>query len=225
MAHSAPAHQTETLPGGTRVWVNHTHKIGTDALLLAEFCTFLPSFSLCDLGSGCGIVLLALLDKGLAGPATGVELSADGAALLQGAAKENNMPQVQSLGQDLRSYRPKVLFDMVVANPPYFSQGQPAQNPQRAVARHQLSASLNDFCACARRILKDGGRFCLCYPASRLASLYGALAANGFAPKRMQLVRKRENVSPWLVLLDARKAGGEGLTILPDRILAAPVHY
>ena len=76
-------------------------------------------------------------------------------------------------------------------------------------------------------LLKDRGRFCLCYPPARLAQLFAALSANRLAPKRLRLVRKTPETPPWLVLVDARKNGGAGLQILPDRILppGAPVQY
>ena len=46
-------------------------------------------------------------------------------------------------------------------------------------------------------------------------------------PKRMQLVRKSPEEEPWLVLMEARKAGGIGLKVQPDYILppGRPILY
>lgn len=220
-------HTVETLPNGTKVWVNSQHRFGTDALLLASFCNPKRNWRVCDLGSGCGILLLSMLDKGLTGPATGVEIDPAGAALLAGAAAENGFENVQAVCADLQSYRVIHLVDLVVANPPYFSAGIVPPGQRRASARHETTATIDDFCAAAARILKDGGTFCICFPPARLADLITALRRHKLEPKRMQLVRNAPAAQPWLVLMDARKAGGAGLAVLPERVLphGKPVEY
>lgn len=215
----------ETLPGGTAVYTTPAHRFGTDSLLLLDFCEVKPRFSACDLGAGCGILALGLLDKGLAGPVTALEQDPEGVRLIQRAAGENGFAALEALAADVRGYRPGRLFDVVISNPPYFSGGPPPPAAQRARARHEESLPRQDLCAAAARLLKDRGRFVLCYPAARLGGLFGALAAHHLAPKRLCLVRKSPEDAPWLALVDARKNGGEGLAILPDWLLAAPVAY
>lgn len=211
-------YSVEILPSGAHVWVSARHRFGTDSLLLAAFAQPRRQWAVCDLGSGCGIVLLSLLDNGLKGTAVGVELDEEGAALLAGAAAENGFDNVQALAQDLRGYQAQRPFDMVVCNPPYFTGGLISPDAGRAAARHQIHCTLADVCATAARNLKDGGRFCLCYPATQLAELFVSLRAAGLEPKRLQLVRKTAETAPWLALVDARKAGGIGLEILPDKL-------
>lgn len=213
-----PAHRPEILPGGTIVWTDSVHRIGTDSLLLADFCEAHRGWSACDLGSGCGVLILSLWDKGVRGALAGVELDATAAELLAGGAHASGA-EISSYHGDLRHYRPNRLCDLVVANPPYFTTGLLPPVEQRANARHQLTSSIHDFCHTAARIIKTRGRFCVCYPASQLAELMQALQANRLQPKRMRLARKSPNAAPWLVLMDARKDGGCGLHIMPDLIL------
>ncbi len=209
----------ETLPGGTAVYTSRRHRIGTDALLLTRFCAPHKSWAAADLCCGCGIVLLGLWDAGLRGNALAVDIAPEAMALVARAAEENQMPGLRLHTGDLRSLRPPQLYDLVTANPPYFDAGPPPPDPARALARHQSACTMHDLSAAAARLLKDRGRLCLCYPPARLAGLFAALAASRLAPKRMQLVRKAHEAPPWLVLLDARKNGGEGLSLLPDLIL------
>jgi tRNA1(Val) A37 N6-methylase TrmN6 len=211
--------KVETLPGGTLVFTSKAHAITTDSLLLLDFCPCRPGFSVCDLGSGCGILLLGLVDKGLQGPATGVEQSAEGVALLQRAIDENGLGQTTAVKADITAFSTARPFDLVVANPPYFTQGARSPVLARAAARHQLRCSIGDVAAAAFRLLKDGGRLALCWPAGQIQSLFAALQANRLAAKTLQWVRKTPGSSPWLVLAEARKAGGEGVVILPDRLL------
>lgn len=220
-------HSTEVLPNKTKVWISDAHRFGTDSLLLASFCNAKRNWTVYDLGSGCGIVLLSLVDKGLQGNATGVELDPEGTALLSGAITENGLHTVTAICQDIKTLAPQTLCDLVVANPPYFTAGilPPAQ--RRASARHETTATLADFCAAAARLLKDGGRFCLCFPPNRLTDLLVELRTHRLEPKRMQMVRNKPEGEPWLVLLDARKNGGKGLQILPERLLphGTPIQY
>ena len=219
--------QKETLPGGTAVYTAAHHRIGTDALLLADFCGAKRLWSVCDLGSGCGIVLLSLKDKGLRGPAAGVEIDPAGTALLQRAIEENHFADTEAVTADFTSYRPGRLFDLVVSNPPYFSAGLLPPEAGRARARHEVDASLGGLCETASLLLKDGGRFCLCFPPARLAELISCLHRCRLEPKRLQFCRKAHDAPPWLLLMDARKAGGTGLTVLPDFILPPQqaMHY
>ncbi|MGD9560362.1 MAG: tRNA1(Val) (adenine(37)-N6)-methyltransferase [Oscillospiraceae bacterium] len=211
----------ETLPGGTRLYTTPDAPLTTDALLLAAFCTFRPGWAVCELGCGNGAVLLSLVDCGLRGPVVGVDCQPQALALLEKAVADGHISNVQAACQDLRGYKSARLFDMVLANPPYHTSGRLAQSEARALARHQLGATLQDFCTAAARLLKQRGRFCLCYPARQLAALFAALQESGLQPKRLQLVRKTPAAAPRLALIQARKAAGPGLEILPDIVLAA----
>lgn len=210
---------TETLAGGTPVFTSAAHAITTDSMLLANFCTVHPRFSACDLGSGCGILLLALVDKGLAGRAVGVEQSEEGATLLQRAAEKGGLANVSSVHGNLKTFTSPTPFDVVVSNPPYFSAGRAAPAPLRAAARHEGSCTIFDVAAAAGRLLKDGGRFYTCFVPNRMEALFAALRENALAPKQLCFVRKGAESPPWLLLLDARKNGGEGLEVLPDILL------
>lgn len=216
-----PAPRAEILPGGTLLYTTPGHPVTTDSLLLAAFCPVRAGWSACDLGCGAGVLLLSLADRGLAGAATGVDTDPEGLALLRRAAQESALPGVQAVQADVREFSTPFPFDLAVANPPYYTGGAVSPNPRRAGARHQLAGALPDFCLAAARVLKDRGRFCLCWPAPALAALFAALAAANLAPKRLQLVRKAPAAAPWLALAEARKAAGEGLEILPDLITGA----
>lgn len=220
-------HTTELLPNGTKVWINQEHRFGTDSLLLASFCNAKRDWTVCDLGSGCGIILLSLIDKGLQGKALGIELDSKGTALLNGAISENAFSNAFALCQDIKTIKPDFLCDLVVANPPYFTQGILPPTQRRASARHETTATIQDFCETAAKLLKDNARFCVCFPPSRLADLITALRNSKLEPKRLQMVRNEVQTEPWLVLLDARKNGGKGLQILPERILphGQPIQY
>ncbi len=213
-------HKREILPNGTLLYTGAGLGITTDALLLAAFCPLKAKWSLCDLGSGSGILLLSLIDRGLKGRAVGVELDEEAARLLKRAIEENGLTsRAQAVCANLNAYTHPKPFDLVVANPPYFSGGLQAPAPRRAAARHQLHGGIGGVCAAAHRLLKDGGRLCLCWPASGVPALFCALEENRLAPKRLQFVRRAQDADARLALVEAHRGGGPGVRVLPDRLL------
>ena len=112
-------------------------------------------------------------------------------------------------------------FDVVCCNPPYFTGGFVSDRPGRAMARHQLTCTTADAAKAAALLLRDGGRLCLCQRPAALGETMADLVNAGIQPKRLRLVRQRPDSTPWLFLLDGRKAGGVGLQLLPDLIVEA----
>lgn len=225
----------ELLCGGTAVFVSAAHRFGTDAMLLSRFCRVRRAERACDLGSGCGIIPLRWHDGGHRGPALAVELQPEAAALLQrgleepDAAGERPGGHITALCADLRSVEWKArpdagLFDVVSCNPPYFTGGFVSTKPGRAAARHQITCTTADVARTAAVLLRDGGRLCLCGRPAALGQTMADCVNAGLQPKRLRLVRQRADAGslPWLFLLDARKAGGVGLQLLPDLIMESP---
>ncbi len=209
----------EILPHGTKVQTSKQHRFGTDALLLLSFCNPHKHWAIADLCAGCGILAFGLLDAGVQGPALAVEIDEEAAALMEEAKTLNRATSLNIICGDVRQVRTERPLDLVVANPPYFNSGPCAQNATRARARHDTTCTAEDLSLAAKRLLKDGGRFCLCYPPARLAELFFVLQQAGFAPKRLCFVRKTPSTDPWLALVDARKNGGHGLSVLSDILL------
>lgn len=212
-------YNAEFLSGGTRVYVSKVHRFGTDAMLLSHFCNLRRNEDGCDLGTGCGIIPLRWFDNGHRGRAVGVEIDGEGTRLLKLAAETNNAPNILPICADLREYKSEKLFDVVTCNPPYFTGGFMSEKPGRAQHRHQISCTTKDVCAAAARLLKDKGRFCVCQRPESLADVMAQMVMCGIQPKRLRFVKQSKDDTPWLFLLDGRKAGGVGLSIMPDLIM------
>jgi tRNA1Val (adenine37-N6)-methyltransferase len=155
------------------------YRFGLDALLLATDLPRLPDEPhLIELGAAHGAVTLSVATRIEALRATAVERQPELFALLQENTRRNQLlDRVLPLLGDLRA--PKAIgllphsADLVLANPPYYRQGQGrlSQDPLRAAAHHELHGSLEDFCRCAAYLLKPGGWFKLVIPPTRLTDL------------------------------------------------------
>ena len=76
-----------------------------------------------------------------------------------------------------------------------------------------------DAVDCARRALRDGGRFLLCQRPEQLAEILAALRAARLEPKRLAFVKNRPDAAPWLFLVEAQKGRKTGLRVEPDILI------
>ena len=77
----------------------------------------------------------------------------------------------------------------------------------------QGQQSLEELCACAGRLVKNGGRFALCHRPERLTDVLCALRGHGLEPKRLELAAHGPGHPPSLLLVEAVKGAGPGLSI------------
>ncbi len=140
------------------------------------------------------------------------------------AAELTPAEHIRPLQADLRQFTcPEAgSFDLVSCNPPYFTGGFVSKKPGRGVARHQLQCTVTDICQTAARLLRTGGRLCICQRPAALGQCMADMVNAGIQPKRLRLVRQRSESDPWLFLLDGRYQGGTGLTVMPDLLIEAP---
>ena len=217
----------EILDNGTRVLTAPGAAFGTDALLLARFAQPRQRERALDMCSGCGIVSLVWHDAGYRGPCTALELDAEASALCAGAAAENQAAHIEAVCADLRGFctagPEQGRYDFAACNPPYFTAGPCSPDPRRATARHTGSCTTADAVDCARRALRDGGRFVLCQRPDQLVEVLCALRAARLEPKRLAFVRQRTGSTPWLFLVEAQKGRKPGLKLELDILIESGV--
>jgi tRNA1Val (adenine37-N6)-methyltransferase len=185
----------------------HGYRFSVDPLLLADFAGVRRGERVVDLGTGCGVLALLLARLEESCSVTGVEFQP---VMEQIAARNvllNNLAErveiVSADVMELKARFPVDSFDLVVSNPPYRRPGTGKISPRagRDDARHETSATLADFLAAAKFLVKPSGRICFIYHTCRLPELIvqaqlqklGLLRlrmvhGNSVAPARMFLV-------------------------------------
>ena len=203
------------------------HRFSVDALLLAAFAGLRAKDRRgLDLGTGCGVVGLALLlsqgreDLHITG------LDSDPGMLRHAwinAERLGFQRQFEIQNDDVTSYAPENTppYDFVSCNPPWREPGRGRQSPglDKARARHEGPAGLVDFAAASRRALKTRGRFFLVHLPERLPEILAVCSGHGLAPKRLRLVHGHAQARAKVLLLEAVKAGGPGLAVEPPLLL------
>lgn len=195
------------------------YRFSIDAVLLAEFATTRQGDTLIDLGTGCGIIPLLLLLSGAIKRAVGIEVQTSLAsqasrnAILNGVTHKMDIIQADFKALPLRPST----ADVVLCNPPYrpVHSGRLNPDPQKAIARHEILASLNDILDGSRRLLKEKGRLAMIYPAVRMADILARMRGFDLEPKKMRVVYPDLKSEAKLVLIEAALKGRPGMKILP----------
>ena len=202
--------KSERLGPYTLSWPRGVFPLGGDALALGGFASVRPGQRVCDLGTGSGALLLLLARRAEGLRLTGVELD----PLAAQTARENleaNRLSGEIVAGDLRTVPLSAGgFDLVVANPPYFPVGG---GKSGGPARSEEHCSLDELCAAAGRLTRNGGRFALCHRPERLADVICALRAHGLEPKRLKLLSHTPEHPPSLLLIETVRQGRPGLKI------------
>jgi len=186
--------------------------LGGDTLALGAFATVRPRWNVCDLGAGSGALLLLLTAREASLELTGVELDRVSAKAAQDNLKRNGLSG-QVLCCDLRENSlPAGQFDLVISNPPYFPVGSGTSGGK---ARCEETCTLDELCAAAGRLVKNGGRFALCHRSERLVDVLTCLRSHGMEPKQLKLLAHSPTQPPSTILVEAVRQGKPGLDIAP----------
>ena len=215
-------------------------KIGTDALLLASWCSVDSMLDIVDLGCGSGIIALMVAQRAVEARVLGVEIEVNAAnqASKNMAASpfSNRMEAIHNSAQDFASHTDnKGKFDLVVCNPPYFHGKPKSPDHARNLARHDESLPLKELLRAAHETMRPNSILSLAWPMDRKEQLMQESLEMGFALTRYCEIAGSTNHEPkrflseWKKVSSAVEAGQpvekERLNIESStRILGKPQH-
>ena len=204
--------RTERLDPYTLSWEEGVFPLGGDALALGAFASVKPGWRVCDLGTGSGVLLLLLARRAENLSLTGIDIDPLSARIARDNLEANGLAG-EIVAGDLRAVPlPAGGFDLVISNPPYFPVGSGLSG---GPARSEEFCSLEELCAAAGRLVKNGGRFALCHRPERLADVLCALRIHHLEPKRLRLASHAPDHPPSLLLVEGVKQGRPGVAIEP----------
>lgn len=143
-------------------------KIGTDGVLLGAWAPVNHQpFSILDIGAGTGIIALMLAQRTSAEQIDALEI--DEAAYEQCVENFENSPWGDRLfcyhaGLDEFIEEPEDEYDLIVSNPPFFSEDYKTEHPQRDLARFQDALPFEDLLEAADLLLSENGIFAIIIP-------------------------------------------------------------
>jgi len=201
------------------------YRFSIDAVLLADQAAPRSGDKVIDLGTGCGIISLIMAYCNPDITVYAVEVQEELTQLAISNVKNNSLQDcITVLGADMKTMKPDMTagpVDLVVCNPPYRRPGAGRINPdnQRAVARHELKANLQDVIVTARRMLKTAGRFVTIYTAERTADILCQMRIDSIEPKYFRTIHSNPGSEAKLILVEGIKGGNPGLKIAPPLVV------
>ena len=143
-------------------------KIGTDGVLLGAWTPIVNNpFSILDIGTGTGIIALMLSQRSYAEQIDALEIDED--AYEQSVDNFENSPWSDRLfcfhaGLDEFVEEPEDEYDLIVSNPPFYTDDFKSANEQRDLARFADAMPFEDLIEAADLLLSENGIFAVIIP-------------------------------------------------------------
>lgn len=143
-------------------------KIGTDGVLLGAWAPIENNpFSILDIGTGTGIIALMLSQRSNAQQIDALEIDED--AYEQAVDNFENSSWSDRLfcfhaGLDEFVEEPEDEYDLIVSNPPFYTENYKSENEQRDLARFADAMPFEDLIEAADLLLSENGVFAVIIP-------------------------------------------------------------
>ena len=143
-------------------------KVGTDGVLLGAWCPIDNNpFSILDIGAGTGILSLILAQRSNAVQIDAIEI--DENAFEQCVENFESSPWGDRLfcyhaGLDEFMEEPEEDYDIIISNPPFYTEDYKTENEQRDLARFSDALPFENLVEAANLLLSENGIFAVIIP-------------------------------------------------------------
>lgn len=168
-------------------------KVGTDGVLLGAWTPIEHRpFSVLDIGSGTGILALMLAQRSSAEQIDAIEI--DEEAFEQCVENFENSPWPDRLycyhaGLDEFMEEPEDEYDLILSNPPFYSEDYKTDSEQRDLARFQDALPFADLVEAASMLLSETGIFSVIIPHKEEAKFIGLAQECNLFPFKITRVK------------------------------------
>ncbi len=183
-------------------------KVGTDAVLLGAWANVQLSGSgrLLDVGAGTGVIALICAQRCPACRVEAIEIhpgsAEDCAENFTRSPWGDRMTLIQGDFLQLNNGRH---YQIIISNPPYFSDSLRASDPGRSAARHDDTLPSDKFMMHSAELLEPEGRVCVIIPTNQLERWVSSARAAGFTAERICHVYTLAYKEPPRVMLEFRR--------------------
>ena len=139
-------------------------KVGTDGVLLGAWADCLNAQIILDVGTGSGLIALMLAQRS---NSTITAIDIDESAYRQAGINFKESPFHDRLSvyhTSIQQFSTSTKYDLIVSNPPYFSNSLQSPDASRTHARHNDSLPLDDLIKYSQQLLSPKGKLALILP-------------------------------------------------------------
>lgn len=182
-------------------------KVGTDGVLIGSWVNCrLTNGSILDIGTGTGLITLMLAQRFPLSKLTALEINTD--AVNQAKINFEASPwkdRILLIHSKFQEFNFSEHFDLIVSNPPFFSNSQKGEQLGSNLARHEVELDFKDLVATSKELLTENGILSLVIPFDRLKELEQIVNNNKLFIHRKCEVSPKLNTPPKRVLLEISK--------------------
>jgi len=179
-------------------------KVNTDGVLLGAWANFENTRTVLDVGTGTGLIALMAAQRCDA-IISGIEIEKFAA----GEAAENvqlspwsNRISIQNISFQEYVEKAQTQFDIIVTNPPFFTNSIKNSNPHLSMARHNHLLPFIDIISGAKKLLANKGVLALILPADEAPGFIEKAEKNGFILNRISKVIPYQGKGPNRFLME-----------------------
>ncbi len=166
-------------------------KVGTDGVLLGAWSRVEGMQRILDVGTGCGLIALMMAQRSSDAKITAIDIDISSAE----QAKENVMNssfcgriEVKTLSlQQYAATKPAAL-DLIVSNPPFFSDSILPPDQRRSGARHSVTLTLDNLLHLSASCLATDGVLSIILPYDKMEDLERLRVTHNYYLKRQTSV-------------------------------------
>ena len=140
-------------------------KVGTDGVLLGAWCDVDMAQHVLDVGTGCGVIALMIAQRNAQAIIDGIDIDDD--AVNEARSNFRNSPwsdRMTAITANFNDFLNDKKYDLIVSNPPFFTNGILPPNPQRNNARHTTTLSLSQLIMKSATLLSSHGSIAMITP-------------------------------------------------------------
>ena len=198
-------------------------KVGTDGVLLGAWAGLDGNERhILDVGTGTGVIALMMAQRTVEAVVVGIDI--DGPSAEEAAANFKTSPwagrmaafqgDFRGLGSD-PSHPLAFLrcpYDLIISNPPFFTDSLKAPESRRSDARHSDTLSFAELAGEAASLLSPEGRLAVIYPAEEAERLAGEALSAGFFPCRRCNISTKAGKTPKRIMMEFSRQKKEPFT-------------
>jgi tRNA1Val (adenine37-N6)-methyltransferase len=196
-------------------------KVGTDGVLLGAWVSVQQENKILDIGTGTGILALMLAQRS-SSEIVAVEI--EPSSCRQAMENFGNSPwknRILAINASIQDYSAtaNTIFDLIISNPPFFSNSLKTHLPERTLARHNDLLLPEEILSSVSRLLSQDGRFALILPYVESTLFIVDAAMHEFYCTRKTMVKSSVKKKPHRLLMEfsrSRKKPEESELVIYD---------
>lgn len=178
-------------------------KVGTDGVLLACWLQTNKPKNILDIGSGTGVISLILAQRFETAKIISVDINKN--AFIESninfeSSKWSN--RLECLHTPVQLFNPKIKFDLIVSNPPFFSNKSKPNQLDRSEARHDDTLNLEELLTNCKRLINKNGSIAIIIPFEKTEVLKQILCDQELYLSKLCEVKGKEKSSVKRILVE-----------------------